>query len=78
METEILNDLELNLNEILKEVFKPIAVSTDEWETIKNEYAKNKNNYKYIEEPVIEKKKNKSSKSKNNIEEMFDDIIEYS
>ena len=71
-------ELESNLNEILKEVFKPIAVSTDEWEIIKNEYAKNKNNYKYIEEPKIEKKNNKSNKSKNNIEEMFDDIIEYS
>ena len=71
-------ELESNLNDILKEVFKPIAVSTDEWEIIKNEYAKNKNNYKYIEEPKIEKKNNKSNKSKNNIEEMFDDIIEYS
>ena len=71
-----LNELEQNLTEILKENYKPIAVSNDEWEIIKTDYAKNKNNYKYIEEP---KKKEKSkNESKNNIEEMFDDIIEYS
>ena len=71
-----LNEMEQNLTEILKENYKPIAVSNDEWEIIKTDYAKNKNNYKYIEEP---KKKEKSkNESKNNIEEMFDDIIEYS
>ena len=71
-----LTEMEQNLTEILKENYKPIAVSNDEWEIIKTDYSKNKNNYKYIEEP---KKKEKSkNESKNNIEEMFDDIIEYS
>ena len=71
-----LTEMEQNLTDILKENYKPIAVSNDEWEIIKTDYAKNKNNYKYIEEP---KKKEKSkNESKNNIEEMFDDIIEYS
>ena len=70
-----LSDIESNLNEILCETYKPIAVSSDEWEIIKNDYAKNKDNYKIIEEPVIKKQKN--NKSKNNIEEMFDEIIEY-
>ena len=52
-----LTEMEQNLTEILKENYKPIAVSNDEWEIIKTDYAKNKNNYKYIEEP---KKKEKS------------------
>ena len=71
-----LTEMEQNLTEILKENYKPIAVSNDEWEIIKTDYAKNKNNYKYIEEP--KKKKKSKNESKNNIEEMFDDIIEYS
>ena len=71
-----LTEIENNLKELLNDEFKPIAVSNDEWEIIKSDYAKNKNNYKYIDEP--KKKEKKKSESKNNIEEMFDDIIEYS
>ena len=71
-----LTEIENNLKELFNDEFKPIAVSNDEWEIIKSDYAKNKNNYKYIDEP--KKKEKKKSESKNNIEEMFDDIIEYS
>ena len=71
-----LNEIELCLKDILKKEYKPIAVSIDEWEIIKNEYAKNKEKYKYVEEP--KKIDIKKIESKNNIEEMFDDIIEYS
>ena len=70
-----LNELELNLKELLNDEYKPIAVTNDEWEIIKKEYANNKNNYKYIEEP--KKKLEKKKETKNNIEEMFNDIIEY-
>ena len=70
-----LDELEKNLFDALKDNYKPIAVSTDEWEIIKNEYAKDKNKYKYIEEP--KKIKKVEIENTNNLEEMFNDIIEY-
>ena len=70
-----LDELENNLFDALKDNYKPIAVSSDEWEIIKNEYAKDKNKYKYIDEPKKEKKL--EIENTNNLEEMFNDIIEY-
>ena len=65
-----------------KTKYKPIAVEQEEWETIKTEFNKNLkqniNCYKYIEEePQKEEESIKKSK-KNKIEELFEDIIEYS
>ena len=69
-----IKEIEQMLKKYLNEEYKVISTYKDEWLKIKNDYAQNKNNYKYIEEPnIIE---NKSTK--NNIDEMFENIIEYS
>ena len=64
-----------------KEKYRPIAVNINEWELIKKEFNSNiKNNinkYKYIEEEVKFQNEEKK-KDKNKIEELFENIIEYS
>ena len=65
--------------------YKPIAVCDEEWQKIKLEYnqniKENKNAYEYIEEKkIVEDKSNtiKNKVEKDKIEEMFENIIEYS
>jgi len=85
------NNLEEYFNSSLEEIekifdltfgilYKPIAVSIDEWEIIKEEFNKNmrENNKVYIYQEEVEmKKKEENVSSKNKIEEMFENIIEY-
>jgi len=66
----------------LKEDYKLIAVSLDEWNDIKEEYNKKKNSYVLVEETLdlteLYKKENEiKAKEANEIEDLFDDIIEY-
>ena len=68
--------------------YKPIAVSSDEWDKIKREFNENLkrgiNTYEYKEEKysleeIFEKSQNNMSdiKKTNKIDEMFEDMIEY-
>jgi len=54
--------------------YKAISTYEDEWNNIKIEFNSKKKEYKYIEEPEILIKK----QIENKIEEIFDDIVEYS
>ena len=82
----------IEIEKVFKKVFdddyKPIAVSSEEWEPIKVEFNKNmksKNNvYEYKEENnsldeiyEIKKEKKKINKTTNEIEDIFDDVIVY-
>lgn len=73
-----LTEIETTLFELLNEKYKPIAVSNDAWDNIKNKYNTRKEDYKYIEEPKKEIEKETLEDKKNDIEKIFDDIIEYS
>ena len=58
--------IEKFIKELLKEKYKVVAITKEEWNKIKKEYIKNIENgikYKLQEEPKIEKAKAKSSKS---------------
>ena len=68
-------EIEKMLKKYLNEEYKIISTYQEEWIKIKNDYVKNKNNYKYIEEPIV---KQDTKKETNNIDEMFENIIEYS
>ena len=61
------------LKKYLNEDCKVIATYQQEWNNIKIDYAKNKNQYHYIEEPKLTPKK-----QENSIEQEFENIIEYS
>lgn len=69
--------IEKMLTKYLKEKYKVISTFQDDWQQIKKDYSKNKANYKYIEEPIITEKISEETKT-NNIDEMFENIIEYS
>jgi len=83
----ILLDIEKTLRKVFNENLKPIAISNDSWEIIKNEFntslKQNKKIYNYIEETYnledIFKKAEivNSATSNNEIEEIFKDIIVY-
>ena len=68
-------EIEKMLKKYLNEEYKIISTYQEEWIKIKNDYVKNKNNYKYIEEPIV---KQETKEETNNIDEMFENIIEYS
>lgn len=68
-------EIEKMLKKYLNEEYKIISTYQEEWIKIKNDYVKNKNNYKYIEEPIV---KQDTTEETNNIDVMFENIIEYS
>ena len=69
-------EIEKMLKKYLNEEYKIISTFKEEWIKLKNDYLKNKNTYKYIEEPnQLEKI---TSEENNNLDEMFENIIEYS
>ena len=80
-----LDEIEKIFKKVFKEDFKPIAVSSSDWEIIKKEFNDSlKNNikkYEYIEEPKIEKTKKTTKVEKQDntteIDNMFDEIVEY-
>lgn len=64
----------------INESYKTIAIDNDNWNVVKKDYVKNKNNYVLIEEPsdLIEKINIKAdNEEKNNIEQMFENIVQY-
>ncbi len=67
--------------EKFKEQYRLIAVDEEEWNTIKTEYNKNKNNYQYQEEtidvPKIFATTSNNVAKKNMIDELFDSFVEY-
>ena len=68
-----IEEIEKMLKKYLNEDCKVIATYQQEWNNIKIDYAKNKNQYHYIEEPKLTPKK-----QENSIEQEFENIIEYS
>ena len=81
-----LEEIEKIFKKAFNDNFYPIAVSQSEWEVIKKEFNDALKNgtkkYEYIEEPQIvkpkEKKTTKKEEEKTEIDNMFDEIIEYS
>ena len=69
-------EIEKMLKKYLNEEYKIISTFKEEWIKLKNDYLKNKNTYKYIEEP--NQLENITSEDNNNLDEMFENIIEYS
>ena len=76
----------LNIQKLIEEKidlnYKVIAIDSNDWEYIKNDYNSNKEKYKYQKEDIDEneifnEKKIKKNEAKNSIDEMFNDIIEY-
>ena len=74
-------ELEKVFFEKFQERYRLIAVDEEEWNTIKTEYNKNKNNYSYQEEKIDIEKIFESNdgveKKKNVIDELFENFIEY-
>ncbi len=74
-------ELEKVFFEKFQEHYRLIAVDEEEWNTIKTEYNKNKNNYSYQEETIDVEKIFESNdgleKKKNVIDELFENFIEY-
>ena len=66
-------ELEKMLQKYLNDSYKVIATYQEDWNEIKKDYSKNKDNYKYIEEPIL-----KQTTKNNSIEQIFENIIEYS
>jgi DNA polymerase-3 subunit gamma/tau len=73
------------LNSKLKSDYKVIAIDSNDWDFLKQDYNKNKSSYVFKEElikyedliPVSEDENNEKKDEKNSIAEMFNDIIEY-
>ena len=72
-----LGSIENMLKEILKDDFKVIATTQNEWDVLKDEYNNKKKNFEYIEEPSLKLQKEEKFQI-NEIESDFNDIIEYS
>lgn len=66
-------EIEKMLQKYLGSSYKVISTFQEEWNQTKKEYSKNKNKYQYIEEPEI-----KQTSENNSIEQIFENIIEYS
>ena len=66
-------ELEKMIQKYLNDSYKVIATYQEDWNEIKKDYSKNKDNYKYIEEPIL-----KQTTKNNSIEQIFENIIEYS
>ena len=72
------------LNNKLKSDYKVIAIDSNDWDFLKQDYNKNKANYVFKEELIKyedlipnTEDENEKKEEKNSIIEMFDDIIEY-
>ena len=72
-----LESIENMLKEILKDDFKVIATTQNEWDVLKDVYNNKKKNFEYIEEPSLKLQKEEKFQI-NEIESDFNDIIEYS
>ena len=72
-----LNDIEALLYKSIKEKYRLIAVSDDEWENIKDDFNNKKKKYEYVEEQVKNKVEKKVEEKKSEITELFDNIVEY-
>ena len=73
-----LEKIENTLYKSIKEKYKLIAVTEDDWEIIKDEFNSKKKKYEYKEEKVIEKiNESKVVENKNEIDNLFNDIVEY-
>ena len=66
-------EIEKMLKKYLNDSYKVIATYQEEWTKIKKDYLINKDKYQYIEEPEI-----KQLDENNSIEQIFENIIEYS
>ena len=73
------------LNNKLKSDYKVIAIDSNDWDYLKQDYNKNKQNYVFKEElikyedliPTSEDENSEKKEENNSIAEMFNDIIEY-
>lgn len=83
--SDLFNDNILNIEqfllEILKQKYKVISVTEEEWRTYRESYKTRKKDYQRISEPTdiiefLEKQKNKSN-NQSKIHKLFDNIIEY-
>ena len=73
-----LNIIEKVINKAFNYPYRAIAVNIDEWESIKQEFKKNKASFKYTEETekLLDQIKN-TKNNKDDFESMFGSIIEY-
>ena len=73
-----LNIIEKVINKAFNQSYRAIAVNIDEWESIKQEFKKNKLSFKYTEETekLLDQIKN-TKNNKDDFESMFGSIIEY-
>lgn len=74
--------IEKLLEQIFNEKYKVIAINESDWFYIKDDYNKNKSNYKFEPEKIdineiFNLQKNVKNTKTNSIDVMFDDIIEY-
>lgn len=75
-------EIENFIENVLEKNYKLIAINMDEWNFIKNDYNKNKEKYKYIDEKnlfneIYNLDTSLENSKRNSIDEMFNDIIEY-
>jgi len=80
-DTELFNSNLMILEEVLEksigQKYKLIAVALNEWEKIKDEYNNKKRKYEYKEENCQIIEEEKVIKGNKEIDNLFDDIIEY-
>ncbi len=69
---EKMYEIDKMLSEQFDKQYKTVAVDQENWNNIKQEFNNKLKKYEYIEEPTLDMKKNTE------IEELFDEIIEYS
>jgi len=65
--------LEKVYNKSMNSCYKLIAVTSDEWDTIKTEFNGKQKTYNYVKETISKKKESK----KNELDNLFNDIVEY-
>ena len=79
-------NIEEMLNKTLKSNYKVIAIDSNDWDFLKQDYNKNKDSYVFKEELIKyedlisnteDDENSEKNKKKDSIAEMFDDIIEY-
>lgn len=71
-------EIEQMLKKYLNEEYRVISTYQEEWIKIKNNYIKNKKDYKYIDEPKSFLETKQTKDEMNNLDQMFENIIEYS
>ena len=73
-----LNIIEEVLEKSFQKKYRLIAVSKEEWDVIKDNFNNKKKKYEYVKENIVNKKKKKKIEINNNdINDMFNDIVEY-